>query len=43
MLSSMGKGSRSWNRWRKERQRKVKARRKKQATERSAARSAKKS
>jgi hypothetical protein len=43
MLSSMGKGSRAWNRWRRERQRKVKARKKKQAQERAATRAAAKS
>jgi hypothetical protein len=39
----MAKGSRAWNRWRKERQRKLKARKKKQAQERGAARAASKS
>jgi hypothetical protein len=43
MLSSMGKGSRSWNRWRRDHQRKVKARKKKQAQERGTARAATKS
>jgi hypothetical protein len=35
MLSSMGKGHRSWTRWRRDRQRKKKARLKRQAQERS--------
>jgi hypothetical protein len=39
MLSSMAKGSRSWNRWRRDNQRKLKERKKKQALERAAARS----
>jgi hypothetical protein len=43
MLTSMAKGSRSWNRWRKDNQRKIKARKKKQAQERGAARAAAKS
>jgi hypothetical protein len=43
MLSSMAKGSRAWNRWRRDNQRKLKARLKKQAAERGAARAAKKS
>jgi hypothetical protein len=43
MLTFMAKGSRAWRRWRKERQRKLKAREKKQAQERGAARAASKS
>jgi hypothetical protein len=43
MLASMAKGSRSWNRWRKDNQRALKARKKKQAQERAAARAAAKS
>jgi hypothetical protein len=43
MLASMAKGSRAWNRWRKDNQRKLKARKKKQAQERGAVRTAKKS
>ena len=43
MLASMAKGSRSWNRWRKDNQRKLKARKKKRAQEKGAARAASKS
>jgi hypothetical protein len=38
----MGKGSRSWNRWRRDRQRKVKGRAKKAAAERGKQRAASK-
>jgi hypothetical protein len=36
----MAKGSRAWNRWRRDNQRKIKARRKKVAAEKGAARAA---
>jgi hypothetical protein len=43
MLASMAKGSRSWNRWRRDNQRKLKARRKKVAQAKGAARASAKS